>query len=74
MSTEYDEHDRDAWGQRNGPFGERDFHPRHLAITLYHKETSEDGVTIFDPNAVGAGKSAWLTARSGVAIARPNTR
>lgn len=65
---------RDEWGRAGGSFGPRDFRPRHPAVKLYHKQTSDDGVTLFDPNLVGAGQSAWIAAVSGVAICRTKLR
>jgi hypothetical protein len=70
MSTEYD--DTDIWGRcTRSLYGNREYSPRHRAITLYHKHDSEaEVIALFDPNAVGAGKSAWITAPVEIVISR----
>ncbi|ADJ14497.1 hypothetical protein [Halalkalicoccus jeotgali] len=70
--SQYDE--RDDWGASRGTYGPRDYPPRHRSLKLYHKMTSEDGVTIFDPNGIGGDEGTWIAALPGVATSLPDAR
>jgi hypothetical protein len=76
MTIAFDNRDTDDWGRlTRSLYGEREYPPRHRAITLYHKHDSEaDVIALFDPNRVGAGEQAWLTVPERITLSRAETR